>query len=201
MAFDIDIDFADRDKALTGLTHIPACIVRNDGDAEKHPVGIYLQDIPSDPITGLATIDHKVASEKGYFKFDLLNVTHYSGIRDEDHLLRLLHTEPVWEFFDDPDIVSQLSHIHGYFGVVQSIQPRSIEDLAVVLALIRPAAKHLRYAPRQIIDTKIWKLSPDEGFAFKKAHAIAYAAAIVVQLNLLCEQTMAELSEKSESLE
>lgn len=182
---DIDIDFADRDSVLSGLFHVPASIRKK--DKNKHPSGVYFQDIPVDPIDGLAVFDYEEAGDRGYFKIDFLNNTVYSGIRDEDHLINLLNTEPYWELLEDSYVVGQLAHIHSSYGIVNKIQPKSIEDLAIVLALMRPAKKHLLGSPREDIDAEIWKVSND-GFQFKRSHAIAYAASIVVQLNLFCEQ-------------
>jgi hypothetical protein len=35
---------------------------------------------------------------------------------------------------------------------------------------------------------EVWKKPESEEYFFKKSHATAYAAAIVVQMNLICEQ-------------
>ncbi len=186
--FDIDIDFADREKALAGLRHAPACRVA-DGRVDRHQTGIYLQDIPTDPVTGWSAIDYREMSALGYFKIDLLNVSIYEGVRDEAHLHDLLNREPDWTLLEIPAVVEQLAHIRAHFGIVQAVKPRSIDDLAVVLALIRPAARHLMFASRERIDAEIWALASADGeYAFKRAHAIAYAASIVVQLNLICER-------------
>ena len=39
---------------------------------DKHNTGVYFQPIPSFPIEGYSTIDHKEAEEMGYFKVDFL---------------------------------------------------------------------------------------------------------------------------------
>ena len=79
---DIDIDFVDRNKVLEIIKHVPASI---DGN-KKHNTGVYVQPIPVNPLTGLATIDYKTAEDRGYFKIDFLNVSAYQGVRSEDHL-------------------------------------------------------------------------------------------------------------------
>ena len=84
---DIDIDFVDRDSVLLGLQHIAASTVRKN-ERVRHPSGVYFQDVPVDPIDGLAVPDYEEAGEQGYFKIDFLNNTVYSGIRDEDHLVQ-----------------------------------------------------------------------------------------------------------------
>jgi hypothetical protein len=188
---DIDIDFASRDNALSSLIHIAAS--RDvDGETVKHQTGVYFQDIPTDPFSGLAAIHYKDAADLGYFKIDFLNYSIYEGVRDEDHLVELLNREPEWSLLEDRDIVPNFVHVGEHFGVLQRIRPKSIEDLAVVLALIRPAKRGLLLRTREEIDELVWDKDGD-AYAFKRAHAIAYAASIVVQMNLLVEQMMAEL--------
>jgi hypothetical protein len=34
---------------------------------------------------------------------------------------------------------------------------------------------------------EVWKKPENEEYYFKKAHAIAYAQAVIVQMNLICE--------------
>jgi hypothetical protein len=93
---DIDIDLADRDKALEGLLHVPASRVEK-GDLKKHNVGVYFHDVPVDPLTGLCSVPYKEAEERGYFKIDLLNLNIYKQVRDNAHLEELLSKEPMWE--------------------------------------------------------------------------------------------------------
>lgn len=192
---DIDIDFADCRAALALLPAVPAMIERIDDQGnikrQAHPSGAYFQDIPVDPFTRRAAISYEEADERGYFKIDFLNQSVYTEIRDEDHLVELLNREPPWELLDEQLFVQQLMHIYNHFDIVQSIAPRSIEDLAVVLALIRPAKRHLVGQPRNIIDQEVWT-KDSEGYFFKRAHAISYAALIVVQMNLIVERLRAD---------
>ena len=186
---DIDIDFADRDSALAGLMHTPA----SNSAFGRHPTGVYFQNIPEDPITGYAAIDFERAPEFGYFKIDFLNNSIYEGVRNEDHLIELINREPEWDMLEHREIVSMLAQIADHFNIVKLVKPKSVEDLAVVLALIRPSARKLLGASRAEIDKEIWELHKHHGDAYKRPHAIAYAVSIVVQLNLLCEQTSAAL--------
>ena len=57
----------------------------------------------------------------------------------------------------------------------------------MILAIIRPAKKHLMGKPFDEIEKTVWDKPSDGEYYFKKAHAIAFATAIVVQLNLICE--------------
>ena len=58
---DIDIDSADRERILELIKNVPASIHRKD-EIVKHNTGVYVTDIPVNPVTGLCTIDHKQSS-------------------------------------------------------------------------------------------------------------------------------------------
>lgn len=184
---DIDIDFKNRNDALSVLPHIAASMV-NQGKSARHNTGIYFQNIPVDPLTGHASIPYAKAEDMGYFKIDLINNSVYENVRDTAHLESLLATEPAWDLLDDPDIVSMLAHIHSHFDVVSAIKPKSVDDLAVVLALIRPGKRHLVGKSRDEIDSEVWIAPSDGSYHFKKSHSFAYAVSIVVQLNAIIEQ-------------
>lgn len=188
---DIDIDFADRRKAMAILPCVPAMVLR-DEKRTAHPSGVYFQDITVDPFTNLASLDFKTADQVGYFQFDLLNQSVYQEVRDEDHLVSLLNTDPEWSLLEERSYVEQLPQINKHFDVVQSIKPTSILDLAIVLALIRPGKRHLMGRPRALIEQEVWKQDGDD-YAFKKAHAISYGALIVVQMNILTARLLAEM--------
>jgi len=187
---DIDIDFVNRDDILRFIKHIPAT-TRQENTLKKHNSGVYFNPIPHDPLTGFASIDFREAEDRGYFKIDFLNNSLYTGIRNEDHLDRLIATEPLWELLEEKDVVSQLAHIHNHYDTVNLLKPKSIEQLAAVLAVIRPAKKHLIRQGWQAIMKEVWiKPDDDNGYYFKKSHAVSYATAVVVQLNLICEQAV-----------
>jgi DNA polymerase III alpha subunit len=180
---DIDIDLLDRDKALDIIRHVPASIWK-DNKITKHNTGVYAQDIPVDPVSGLASLDYEVADKLGYFKIDFLNVSAYEGVRDEQHLVELMYKEPDWSMLKNKDIVSKLFHISDHYGLVNKLNPQSIDQLAAVLAIIRPGKRHLADSDWNTITKDVW-IKPQEGYFFKKAHAIGYAYVIVVQMNLL----------------
>tara|TARA_B110000503_G_C7073642_1_gene381936 strand:- start:139 stop:726 length:588 start_codon:yes stop_codon:yes gene_type:complete len=187
---DIDIDFADRQLALDKLLHVVAS--RNDnGTFKKHNTGVYCHSIPHNPLTSLSTIEYQAAEDRGYFKIDFLNVSAYNGIQSEEQLVQLLAIEPLWDLLEDPAVCNQMFHINGYHNMIAKLKPRSIEELAMVLALLRPGKKHLipvcEEKGFQAIENDIW-VKTEDAYFFKKAHAVAYAHVIVVQLNLLCEQ-------------
>ena len=183
---DIDIDFADRDLALSRIKHIRASrLDRN--DTVPHNTGIYLQSIPVNPITNLSTIDYKTAEDRGYFKLDFLNVSIYKDVRDEEHLKTLMETEPLWDLLEQDDFSSLLFHVNGHGSILRQMKPKSILQLAAVLAMIRPAKRHLIGETWTTVMETIWTKPTDGEYYFKKAHAVAYAMAAAVQMNLICE--------------
>lgn len=187
---DIDIDLANRDHVLPHLDATSARIDRGEG-YDRHNTGIYLQPIPRDPLTGVATIDHRLAAELGYFKLDLLNNSVYQDIDSEEHLLRLMQQEPDWDMLLDPEVVAQLYHVHDYGDLLQRHRPRSVLQLAMFLAIIRPAKRHLQGQSWPEIEKQVWtRVSGDDNYQFKKAHSVAFAHAIVVQMNRIRELQM-----------
>ena len=181
---DIDIDVADRRSLLKLIKNVPALIER-DGKKVKHNTGVYFHDIPSDPFSGLSTVDYQKAEELGYFKIDVLNVNVYKDIKDKAQLDELLNTEPMWELLEYEEVVSQLFHIHSHYDIVKRMKPQTVEQLAAVLAIIRPAKRYLIGKDWNTVFASVWEKPSDNGYYFKKAHAISYATAIVLQLNLL----------------
>ena len=185
---DIDIDFVDRSNVLEIIKHVPASI---DGN-KKHNTGVYVQPIPINPLTGYANIDYKTAEDRGYFKIDFLNVSAYQGVRNEDHLVQLLNTEPLWDLLHEKEVCDQLFHVNGYHTLLNALTPKTIEELAMVLAMIRPGKKHLipicQDQGFQAIKDEIWIKPINDSYTFKKSHGHSYAALIIVQLNLICEK-------------
>ena len=186
---DIDIDVFDRDQLLSKISHIAARIDRDD-DYVKHVSGVYFQQIPFDPMTNMATIDHKDADDLGYMKIDFLNNSVYKGVRNEAHLIELAEREPEWDLLEHEDIIAKLVHIHDYAWLVKRLKPTTIPQLAMVLALIRPGKKHLQNANWNEIEKDVWSKPTDGTYYFKKSHAHAFALSIVVQLNLIVEEAL-----------
>lgn len=189
---DIDIDFYNRDDILKLIEHIPASMKTSDGNFKKHNSGVYFQPIPVNPFIGAASIDYKEAESRGYFKIDLLNVGIYKDVKDESHLIKLMNDEPCWELLLENDFVDKLFHLNGHGAVLKITKPSSVEELAMVLALIRPAKRHLLGKSWDEIRKEIWTKDSNGEYGFKKSHAISYATAVVVHMNLLCEQLLEE---------
>ena len=116
-----------------------------------------------------------------------MNNTIYQKVKDEAHLNQLLEVEPLWGLLEHEEVVGQLYHINNYAHVLKAYKPTSVEQLAMILAIIRPAKKHLMGKPFDEVEKTVWDKPENGEYYFKKAHAIAFATAIVVQLNLICE--------------
>ena len=184
---DIDIDFADRTQALEKFKHVVAAIEEG-STFKKHNTGIYCTSVPYNPITGLSTIDYKAAEDRGYFKIDFLNVSIYEGVKDRAHLKQLMETEPLWDLLLQDDFVNLLFHVNGHGSILRQMEPKSIEELAAILAMIRPAKRYLIGKDWTTVMTEVWTKPENDEYFFKKSHATAYAVAVVVQMNLICEQ-------------
>ena len=184
---DIDIDFVDREQALKLFKHTSASR-KEDNRLVKHNTGVYLHDVPVDPIKNLCSVPYEQAEEQGFFKIDFLNVGIYKGVRDEEHLIQLMNQEPLWELLLDEQFLSLLFHLNGHGAILKKTCPTSVEQLAAVLAMIRPAKRHLIGETWTTIMKEVWTPPTTEEYYFKKSHATAYAVAIVVQMNLICEQ-------------
>jgi hypothetical protein len=184
---DIDIDFADREQALSLLTTTPASIIK-DGKLTRHNTGVYATDIPQDPFTGYASLDYNAAEERGYMKLDFLNVNLYKQVRDEEHLIELMR-EPNWAKLYDPDVCAKLMHVNGHYDLLlQMPEPvDTIARLAMFLAIIRPAKRHLAGKTWKEVGLTVWEKPTDDAYYFKKSHAISYSQLVVVNLNLLDE--------------
>lgn len=183
---DVDIDFGNRDELLAHIKYTSAAM-RKVTPIRKHATGVYITDIPYDPINDMASIDYAEADDRGYFKLDLLNVHVYENVRDELHLIDLMR-EPKWGKLSERDFVEKLIHLNNQFYNLQKMPEPvdSIPRLAMFLAVIRPGKKHLIGSTWKDVAKTVWDKGTD-GYVFKKAHAIAYAQLVVVHMNLISD--------------
>ena len=180
---DIDIDFADRNIVLDKLKHRVAKL----DTGKKHNTGVYFTEVPHNPLDNVSTLDYKQAEDRGYFKVDFLNVSIYEKVKNEKHLVELMTKQPMWKLLEAKDFSDQVFHLNGHSTILQKLKPTSIEQLAAVLAIIRPSKRYLINKTWEEIMKEVW-VKPKEGYFFKKSHATSYAVAVVVHMNLICEQ-------------
>lgn len=191
---DIDIDVLDAKDVISRLPCIRSTEYISESGLVPHNSGVHFDAIPVDPITGLASIEYKRAEELGYQKVDILSQSAYKYVKDRDHLERLLAIEPDWSLLQIPEIVQELSQIKKHVQLLQIWKPQSIDELAMLIAMIRPAKRNCQTMNswdevREVIWDYNVNLDSNGNKLryFKKPHAYAYSVMIVVQLNALVE--------------
>lgn len=185
MSADIDIDLADRDQLLK---LIRATSARQDaqGQVRRHNSGVYVTDIPRDPVNACAAIDYETAGQLGYFKIDLLNMSVYQLIKTPEHYKQMLAETPPWSrLWTDPEWAQQLVHIGNYTELLKTMRPDSIPRMAAFISIIRPGKAHLQNKDWNTVFASVWDGDASRGFVFKKSHAISYAALVTLHMNLL----------------
>jgi hypothetical protein len=182
---DVDIDFADRDDILKLIKHTSA-MQDNEQGIRRHNSGVYVTDIPYNPLTDTASIDFKTAEERGYFKIDFLNVNVYKLIKDQAHYDELLAKETPWHRLKDKTFFEQVIHIGNHYDLVGDLALDTIPRMSMFLALIRPGKRHLVGKTWADISKDIWTKTDDQYF-FKKSHAVSYAVLVTLHMKLLDE--------------
>ena len=185
MSADIDIDFSDRDQILKLIQHIPARqIVQN--QVRRHNSGVYVTNIPYDPVTQCAAIDYEIAEQRGYFKIDFLNMSVYQSIKNPEHYTEMLTTTPPWaRLWQDSAWASRLVHVGNYTELLKSMRPDSIPRMAAFISIIRPGKAHLQNKTWADVFDSVWDGDDSRGYTFKKSHALSYAALVALHINLL----------------
>lgn len=185
MSADIDLDFADRDTVLKLIQHVPARQTVDDR-VRRHNSGVYVTDIPWDPVHECAAIDYQTAEERGYFKIDFLNMHVYKLIQGPEHYQEMLSAEPPWtRLWQDSEWASQLVHVGNYTDLLKEMKPDSIPRMAAFISIIRPGKAHLQNKPWSKVFESVWDGDDSRGYTFKKSHAISYAALVALHMNLI----------------
>jgi len=185
MSADIDIDLADRDQLLKLIKATPARQLHQ-GQVRRHNSGVYVTDIPVDPVDACAAIDYETAEQLGYFKIDLLNMTVYQLIQSPEHYAQVLEQDPPWSrLWTDTEWSSQLAHIGNYTELLKSMRPDSIPRMAAFISIIRPGKAHLQNQPWDQVFESVWDGDSSRGFVFKKSHALGYSKLVTLHMNLL----------------
>lgn len=186
--FDVDIDVKGGvERSEWGVR----CSIY-DEDSKRlspHPSGVIIEDVPTDPITGLSCIDYKECDRLGLYKVDILTNTSYNIFESHEEMEKYRDSSTNWELLLDESVCKSLPHIANHYDIVKLIKPKSVEELAHVLALVRPGKKHLlddymNPVKKKLTINNIFRDTKD-GMYFKKSHAISYAVMIVTVLNKL----------------
>ena len=185
MSADIDIDFANRDQLLAIIQATPAR-QNAQGQTRRHNSGVYVTDIPRDPVNHCAAIDYETAAQLGYFKIDLLNMTMYQLIQNPDHYDAMLALDPPWSrLWTDPEWAQQLVHVGNHTRLLSDMRPDSIPRMAAFISVIRPGKAHLQNRPWEDVFASVWDGDNSRGFVFKQSHAVGYATLVALHMNLL----------------
>jgi hypothetical protein len=185
MSADIDLDLADREQVLKLIQATPARQMHQ-GQVRKHNSGVYVTDIPYDPVNECAALDYEQAEQCGYFKIDLLNMSVYQLIKNPEHYAEMLALKPPWErLWTDPDWAKGLVHIGKYTELLKTMKPDSIPRMAAFISIIRPGKAHLQNSPWEEVFKSVWDGDDSRGFVFRHSHAISYAALVALHMNLL----------------
>jgi hypothetical protein len=192
MSADIDLDLADREQLMKLIKCTPARQMHQ-GQVRRHNSGVYVTDIPYDPINECAAIDYEQAEQLGYFKIDLLNMSVYQLVKSTEHYEQMLSQEPQWtRLWTDPEWAKQLVHVGNYTELLSAMKPDSIPRMAAFISIIRPGKAHLQNRPWAEVFDSVWDGDDSKGFVFKHAHAIGYAALVALHMNLLNQPAVQE---------
>lgn len=182
---DIDIDVADRNIILKKIKCVPASIIEKE-KMLPHNTGVYVQHIPVDPYSELSSIDYRDAESQGFVKLDIINNNTYQGFTSNKQIEELLDKEPNWNKLLDKNFVSQLPHVAKHYDRLVQYKPTSIEEMAIFLAMIRPAKAYLlKCNDREKIAREVWVKDDNGYYFFKKSHAFAYAMSVVLKMNAI----------------
>jgi hypothetical protein len=185
MSADIDIDFADRDLVLKLIQHTPARQITQ-GQVRRHNSGVYVTNIPYDPINGCAAIDYEQAEQRGYFKIDFLNMNVYKLVKDPEHYQQMLAAAPPWDrLWQDTIWSKQLVHVGNYADLLKNMRPTTIPQMAAFISIIRPGKSHLQNQSWADVFATVWDGNDSQGYTFKKSHSLSYAMLVVLHMNLL----------------
>ena len=182
MSADIDLDFANRDDVLRLIQHTPA----RQSNGKKHNSGVYVTNIPRDPVNNCAALNYETAESRGYFKLDFLNMSVYQLVQDPAHYESMLITTPPWErLWADREWARQLVHVGNYTDLLEHMKPDSIPRMAAFISIIRPGKAHLQTRSWAEVFASVWDGDDSQGYTFKKSHSISYAALVALHMNLL----------------
>jgi len=201
---DLDIPAKDSDEIRNGL--LRASVLNDRGDYQPHPAGVYFyKSIPA--YQDLAVIDYKSMEKNHFQKIDILNNSYLDDI-SSDELIQYIHLieneniqwSTLWEY-DEPYQLSK------YPGILREFKVSSVNDIAIILALIRPGSvanydkmknyihtdKLLKKKSEEaqkilretygipVFDEQFKELGRDDGkYRYKKPHSIGYAYVLLI---------------------
>lgn len=193
---DIDIDVKNRDKVVSLFPNAIKASQIHQKKMQPHNSGLYFQKVPVDPTSGICSFPYEEAEEYGYFKVDILTNHVYDMIDTpaEYELLKRAKIDWGWfvdrKFYINPNSHYRLYQLGNYHNLVTHYPPQSIEDIAILIALIRPRKSHLIGEPWKEIVKKIWDTNEGDKkkYFFKKSHAIAFALVVTIHAKIIARK-------------
>jgi DNA polymerase III alpha subunit len=186
---DVDIDVPPSFNPKDVFPSWTRAAVLKDGKITAHPCGVYPQAMARDPLTGLAAIPYEDAEDLGYLKVDFLHLNVYQHFKTRKEIEDLLKVEPDWNLLQLPSTWPQLFQLSKHGELLQKVKPKDLLSLADVMALIRPGKKGLLglYLKEKEACRRVLYAKDDEGYSFKKSHALAYSLVVWLQLHLIAQ--------------
>lgn len=111
----------------------------------------------------------------------------YKHFKSRSEIEELIKIEPDWELLTKQDVIQDLFQLSKHVDLLQEIRPKSIEELADCMALIRPGKRGLLglYKKHRDDVRPLLYVKDKTGYSFKKSHALAYSYVVILQLHLL----------------
>jgi len=184
---DVDIDTAPSFKPSSIFPLWPRAMILKDGKMGAHPCGVYPQKIAVDPVTKLAAIPYDQAEDLGYLKVDFLHLSVYQYFKDRAEIDDLLSKEPDWSLLQLPSAQLKIFQLGKHGELLSDLKPKSIMELADIMALIRPGKKNFigLYKKDRDMARRVLFAKDEQGYSFKKSHALAYSYVVWLQLHLI----------------
>ena len=210
---DVDLDVKDRERAASLFGEAVVSTQLTDKNTlVKHKTGVHFQKIPQDPTTGMAVFPYDIAEEMGYHKVDIIPNHVYDMVGSEEELQCLLDEPVNWDwftderFYDNTDTRYRMTHLSGSDHIYRRYPPKSMEDVAILLAVIRPRKRYLIGEPWEKIKKLIWKKIPEENpdndprkYFFKKSHSFAFAMLVVLHAKIIARRLSPKVYEGEDS--
>jgi DNA polymerase III alpha subunit len=183
---DIDIDTPSKFNPATVFPNTVKASILNGVKNTPHQCGVYFQEMPVDIITNLAAIPYDVAEELGYTKIDFLHLRVYDHFTSRKEIEDMVKQPTPWQLLLVPSVVEKLFQLSKHGELLQRLKPSSTLELADALALIRPGKTNMltMYIKNKDVTRKLLYAKEQNGYSFKKSHAIAYAMVVELQLKL-----------------
>lgn len=184
---DIDIDLPTSFNPVNTFENCVRASIIKDETLQPHPCGTYFQNIPKDPSTGFSAIPYDIAEELDFVKIDFLHLNLLDSFGSRQEIEDLLEIEPDWTLLTMPSVVNKLFQVGKHGKMLIDLAPKSIEELADAIAMTKPAKRFLLDLYKRDRDAarkELYKIEK-ESYGYKKAHALAYALNIVLQLHLI----------------